>query len=159
MTNYTKTKRKEYLEKFKDPRWQKTRLKILTRDGWACQICEDGDSTLHVHHRYYLPNKEPWEYPEDAFITLCETCHENETENRHTEENALLFALKGKFLSPDVHDIAMAFREMLLLHASEVVATVIKWALTTPEIQQELIDRFLSDSYVKQRDNKTITKV
>ena len=64
--------------KYKDPRWQKRRLEILERDDWACQKCFDPDSTLHVHHRYYEKDKEPWEYPDDALITLCEDCHEGE---------------------------------------------------------------------------------
>ena len=30
---------------------------------------------LHVHHKYYILNKLPWEYDNDALITLCELCH------------------------------------------------------------------------------------
>lgn len=32
---------------------------------------------LHVHHTYYRePRINPWEYPDDALITLCWVCHE-----------------------------------------------------------------------------------
>ena len=31
---------------------------------------------LHVHHTYYQLGKNPWEYPDDALITLCWYCHE-----------------------------------------------------------------------------------
>ena len=31
---------------------------------------------LHVHHRYYVENNNPWEYPDNALITLCEPCHQ-----------------------------------------------------------------------------------
>ncbi|NVN97217.1 hypothetical protein HXX01_03230 [Candidatus Nomurabacteria bacterium] len=31
---------------------------------------------LHVHHNYYLSEKKPWEYGDDALTTLCPTCHE-----------------------------------------------------------------------------------
>lgn len=30
---------------------------------------------LHVHHTYYVHGDAPWEYPEDAFLTLCHGCH------------------------------------------------------------------------------------
>ncbi len=30
---------------------------------------------LHVHHKYYVKGKLPWEYPNEALVTLCETCH------------------------------------------------------------------------------------
>ena len=70
----------EYSEKFKDPRWQKTRLEILKRDGWACQVCGDKKNTLHVHHTTYFPGCDPWEYPDVVMITLCEVCHKKEHE-------------------------------------------------------------------------------
>lgn len=30
---------------------------------------------LNVHHTYYIKGKAPWEYEDDALITLCEDCH------------------------------------------------------------------------------------
>ena len=30
---------------------------------------------LNVHHKYYIKGKAPWEYEDDALITLCEDCH------------------------------------------------------------------------------------
>jgi hypothetical protein len=67
----------KYLEKLKDPRWQKKRLEIMERDGWMCKSCGDKDSNLNVHHIFYLPKKEPWEIPNGLLITLCETCHKS----------------------------------------------------------------------------------
>ena len=66
-----------YSDKLKDPRWQKKRPEIFERDKWMCQLCSDTDSTLMVHHRYY-ENIEPWEYPDVALVTLCESCHEEQ---------------------------------------------------------------------------------
>lgn len=66
----------KYAEKLKDPRWQKKRLKILERDKWQCVKCHDDKSTLHVHHKKYDENKDPWDYPDKQLETLCETCHE-----------------------------------------------------------------------------------
>jgi hypothetical protein len=63
-----------YAEKLKDPRWQKKRLVILERAGWACQVCGDKETTLHVHHLKY--GKEPWEIEDKYLECLCESCHE-----------------------------------------------------------------------------------
>jgi len=67
-----------YQEKLKDPRWQKKRLEILERDGWMCRQCYDKTKTLHVHHRWYNAELEPWEYEDRVLITLCEDCHKEE---------------------------------------------------------------------------------
>ena len=70
-------KQKTYSEKLKDPRWQKKRLEILERDEWECKACGDKDTTLHVHHIFYIPGKEPWEIPNGLLVTFCERCHKN----------------------------------------------------------------------------------
>ena len=30
---------------------------------------------MHVHHKYYILSKLPWEYPDDALVTFCNWCH------------------------------------------------------------------------------------
>lgn len=68
-----------YSEKLTDVRWQKKRLYILSRDLFECQICHGQDhKTLHVHHRHYIPGREPWDYPDELLITLCKDCHKKE---------------------------------------------------------------------------------
>jgi len=64
-----------YSEKLKHPKWQKKRLEIMNRDKFQCQLCEDRDTTLNVHHKEYIDGADPWEYPSDLLITLCEDCH------------------------------------------------------------------------------------
>ena len=69
-------KNQRYIEKFKDPRWQKKRLQILERDNWVCQSCGDDISMLIVHHLSYDDEAEgPWDYPDLLLITLCQECH------------------------------------------------------------------------------------
>lgn len=68
-----------YGEMLKDSRWREKREKILNRDGYKCRWCGSGEN-LQVHHKYYsrYPNGvkvEPWNYPDDALITLCDKCH------------------------------------------------------------------------------------
>jgi len=134
--------RKSYLEKLKDPRWQKKRLKIFERDEWSCQNCASEEKTLCVHHRYYLQGSDPWEYPDEALVTLCEECHKEETENRPTEEQSLLRALRVNFYAADIQQLAQAFSNMPLLHLPMVVASVYAWALKRREIQSELINKY-----------------
>lgn len=68
-----------YEKKLSDPRWKMKREKILDRDGHRCVWCGRTDH-LQVHHKYYMKYPdgrfaEPWDYPDDKLITLCENCH------------------------------------------------------------------------------------
>lgn len=63
-----------YLEKLKDPRWQKKRLEIMQRDNFQCTICDDDKITLNVHHNFY--KGEPWDVNNKDLITTCVYCHE-----------------------------------------------------------------------------------
>lgn len=67
-----------YNELLKDPRWQQKRLEILNRDNWACCKCGETQETLHVHHKYYLAGRLPWDYSGNVLITLCHRCHKEE---------------------------------------------------------------------------------
>lgn len=64
-----------YSEKLKDPRWQKLRLEVMNRSDFCCEICGDGGSTLHVHHKEYIKGKEPWEYSPGQLASICDDCH------------------------------------------------------------------------------------
>lgn len=68
-----------YREKLTDSRWQRKRLEIMSRDCFECQKCHVKDhGMLSVHHRHYIPGREPWDYPGELLITLCDTCHKKE---------------------------------------------------------------------------------
>lgn len=102
-TNYSKMKIMTYSEKLQSEEWKSERLRILHRDSYTCQRCKklgytqyftitpinDEESVtmygnnvfpidvnLHVHHKYYMSGFEPWDYEEDALISLCSECHE-----------------------------------------------------------------------------------
>lgn len=70
------TTKKTYYEKLKDPRWQKLRLQVLNKSEFHCEVCGDGESTLHVHHKEYIKGREPWDYEPSQLATICENCHE-----------------------------------------------------------------------------------
>lgn len=66
--------RKSYAELLRDPRWQRRRLEIFQRDGWACRVCGRKDKTLQVHHRLYRGR--PWDAPKKWLETICSDDHE-----------------------------------------------------------------------------------
>lgn len=68
--------KKDYVERLKDPRWQRKRLEILQRDNFTCLDCGAKRATLHVHHCFYVFGKDPWDYDDSTLRTLCDECHE-----------------------------------------------------------------------------------
>lgn len=146
MRKYVKS---AYLVKLKDPRWQKKRLEILDRDKWCCQKCFDDQSTLVVHHKIYLQDKEPWDYPNHLLITLCEDCHECETANMENTINSLVTILKSIFLSEDINNIYIGLSAIELQHQPDVVAASIGWGLSNPGIQSYLISNYFKYLEVK----------
>ena len=70
--------KKIYADKLLDPQWQRRKSAIQIRDEFTCQKCGDKDKTLHVHHRHYVPGREPWDYPDNLLVTLCFKCHKEE---------------------------------------------------------------------------------
>lgn len=85
----------QYWQKLQNPKWQKKRLEVLERAGFACESCGDSESQLHVHHNEYFKGREPWEYDKHQLSVLCESCHEN----RHNRVDPL--KLICSFLPPD----------------------------------------------------------
>ena len=65
-----------YKDQLKNPAWNAKRKRIMKRDGFKCRFCGDTKTELNAHHKYYSYDLKAWEYPDDALITLCKTCHE-----------------------------------------------------------------------------------
>jgi 5-methylcytosine-specific restriction endonuclease McrA len=84
-----------YSDKLATPEWLERREKIKARDGHACVLC-GAKKPLHVHHLRYVRGKEPWEYPDEALVTLCAQHHAAiHDETMHIQaENVLLAALR-----------------------------------------------------------------
>ncbi len=61
-----------YQEYLKTPEWQETRKRQLRRSDYRCQVCNEGDKILDVHHRTY--ENKGCEYYSDL-IVLCRDCH------------------------------------------------------------------------------------
>ncbi len=66
----------KYAEKLRNPLWQKKRLEVMQRDKFKCQLCQDAETELHIHHKEYITGHAPWEYDNSLLITLCKDCHQ-----------------------------------------------------------------------------------
>lgn len=64
-----------YWQQLQDPRWQKLRLEVMQRDGFACTCCGEKTKQLQIHHRWYVGGRMAWEAPLVALNTLCLDCH------------------------------------------------------------------------------------
>jgi hypothetical protein len=73
-----------FLAKYRDPRWQRLRLKVMEEAGFQCQACYDETETLNVHHKLYRKDANPWDYELEELICLCHNCHQyiHEQKNR-----------------------------------------------------------------------------
>jgi 5-methylcytosine-specific restriction endonuclease McrA len=103
-----------YKEMLRDPRWQKKRLQIMERDGFACRKCSATTKTLNVHHGlYYGYGQPPWEYPAATLFTLCEDCHvEEEAHKKHLDEMLPLFVRQAGGLNTDVGRLCTLFCDL-----------------------------------------------
>lgn len=143
--------KKEYREYFKDPKWQKKRLEVLSRDEFSCQACGSVEDTLHVHHRYYESGKKPWEYSDEALVTLCERCHEFETENINHACDTIVNAFKRRFFSYSIVDVARAIDLLSLRVIDEVFASVLEYWFTSPKKTDQMIKDYF-DFLAKERE-------
>ena len=134
--------KEEYAAKLKDPRWQKKRLTIFERDDWTCQNCFDTESTLAVHHRIYLPNIEPWDYPDELLITYCEDCHEQEKIDYPLAEQCLLKEVRSKLSSSNIISLASGIHCLEFYSLPDVVMDSYSWALGNYECQKEIDRRY-----------------
>ena len=106
---------KTYAEKLRDPRWQKKRLEVLANADFHCEKCFDGQSTLNVHHKVYLKDREIWEYDAKQLACLCESCHQDQHEfDQKFKELLSLIPIDGPC---DKHDVYFLLAGFLGLNA------------------------------------------
>lgn len=142
-------KQSEYSKKLLDPRWQKKRLEILQRDEFTCQSCFDTENTLHVHHRRYFPGREPWDIDNKFLVTLCASCHQEETDLWPDVSHDLIAILKESFFASDVKEIASSFINIPIYYDTHVTASIIAHWLSTPDLLREMGDRYFDSLKAK----------
>ena len=116
-----------YTEKLKDPRWQKKRLEVLSRDQWSCIECGNTKLTLHVHHLKYAKG-EPWDIDSEYLETLCEDCHRlshqkskraQESKHREKPPNNSFLVVKHNHLIEGRYRLTLDEIRLLLLAISK----------------------------------------
>jgi len=74
-----------YNERLNNPKWKCKRKKILERDNNQCTVCKS-KSELAVHHTFYYDKFiDPWMYPNESLLTLCDKCHKEYHEHFEVE--------------------------------------------------------------------------
>ncbi len=137
--------RTAYSEKLRDPRWQKRRLGVLERDGWTCRFCGATTKTLTVHHRWYVPGFQPWDYPDSALVTLCEDCHQLEYETRAIAEQDILMSFRlTDFTAWDLKNIlAEGVARLAMVNVPTVVAAALSHLFQDPQAMTALVEEHL----------------
>lgn len=64
-----------YVDLLKCFEWQVARINILLRDKYTCVDCKQKSLFNHVHHKFYIKDKLPWEIEDQGLVTLCNKCH------------------------------------------------------------------------------------
>lgn len=149
---------KTYSEKLRDPRWQKKRLEILERDGWACQMCYDDTTCLHVHHKRYIKGREPWDCCDSMLVALCENCHKIETDADRSEcEHDIILMLRDWLFASELKEFTHAMSRVTEVESHGVVVDAICKAICDPELQQILVDG-LFQLLAKRHCDNNVTK-
>lgn len=131
----------DFWQQLRDPRWQKKRLEILQRDGWACVDCDESESELHVHHLRYVTGKKPWEYADEDLRTLCKTCHKDTTsitrESRDRLYNMLAVDLCG------THDMMVSMSGAIAVGLAGTISEIASQAFfaVTEDSNEPMNDR------------------
>ena len=133
----------KYSDKLKDPRWQKKRLEILEERKWLCESCGDGKKTLHVHHKYYDYDKDPWDYQSQAYSVLCEECHEDEHFSKKRVEDQLIKCMRKHFLNDEIVSISSGFDCLVNYSRKEIISGVIAWVISNQDIMDNLTKSYL----------------
>jgi hypothetical protein len=113
------------------------------RDEFECQQCGDGESTLCVHHLRYVQGWEPWDYPDDLLMTLCEECHNIEYECMKDSVDSLIEQIKDRgFLAGSVSILAKAFNGLIMPYPPEVMSDLISFSFMDEGTIREMDRRF-----------------
>ena len=92
-----------YSELLRNPKWQKKRLEIMSRDNFQCQVTFFKDKPLCVHHKRYIKGRKPWEYEDEDLITVTEDIHKAMHKLFKTNNSFADFAVSLECTSTDIY--------------------------------------------------------
>jgi 5-methylcytosine-specific restriction endonuclease McrA len=102
---------KKYSELLNDPLWKRKRGLIIARDHYKCTSCNSTDN-LNVHHLYYvIGNYKPWNYPNNALVTLCQKCHERWHDTHDIEYREKNWRKNRKYKSPKNYKVSVVVKK------------------------------------------------
>jgi len=67
-----------YKYRLRDSRWFWRSSLLKEKSNNNCSKCKKNfpyGRYLTVHHKYYIEDRDPWDYPDEAFDVLCLKCH------------------------------------------------------------------------------------
>jgi hypothetical protein len=153
--------KQEFFDQYKDPRWQKKRLKIMERDEFACQSCLNTERTLNVHHKYYIPDRKPWDYPDRLLVTLCQECHEYEEECKYIISDFTKVLLSDGYLSHDLVELLEWLRKLPMNLSLTCLMSTVRDYETLPmnkdhsSMMNQLVRHIMGQDIIQQENNLT----
>ena len=88
-----------YKQKLQSSEWRKFASRVKQQHNF-CAYCKQGDKPTQVHHLFYEPDREPWEYGTDEVLVLCAECH-SKIHERLQQFRKYVF----RYLTPDLFQI------------------------------------------------------
>ena len=64
-----------YHDSLKRNEWKSFARGVRSSRGNTCETCRRCNVETHVHHLFYEPDKQPWEYDHSDVMLLCAECH------------------------------------------------------------------------------------
>lgn len=64
-----------YAAKLGTKEWRAFGEQVRRERGNFCQMCKRGNIETQVHHWFYDPKREPWDYTAQEVVVLCAGCH------------------------------------------------------------------------------------
>ena len=76
-------------------------LEIIDCSNWNRRDIKECTYQLHVHHKYYVLGNDPWDYDNQALVTLCHECHYE----RHINQDIPVYGIEcgGRKVIPYYH--------------------------------------------------------
>ncbi len=104
-----------YAEKLRTHEWRQFRLRLINKAGRKCVECgcvHEEEEPLQIHHVIYIRRMEPWDYPDELCLVLCDSCHFNRQVN--DEETQVEFArMCARMPSIHVYELGKRLRQHL----------------------------------------------
>ena len=128
-----------YAQKRRDVRWKRRRDDLLRQRNYTCCECDQplttGTMDLQVHHVVYISGLDPWDYPDELLLVVCDQHHQE----RAALEQAIYVEVGKHLATRDIPELqrqpVYAFFEddPLLAHLPGWMQDLLSYPLNQPE--------------------------